>query len=120
MLLLDKMLLLFGWGLKLCSGSVVVLFSMLKRILCCKRKILTMNLYDNPRTSVHLFSFSLLPINSFVTDILRFEFLNDFVHRYVVELMGMIVEFIQNLDVKIKMVRAIPTTEDSLSSLVML
>lgn len=38
-------------------------------------------------------------------------------HRYVVELMGMVVEFIQNLDVKIKMVRAIPTTEDSLSNL---
>ncbi|XP_056624441.1 HAUS augmin-like complex subunit 2 [Triplophysa dalaica] len=37
--------------------------------------------------------------------------------RYVVELMGMVVEFIQNLEVKIKMVRAIPTTEDSLSSL---
>ncbi|KAA0711262.1 HAUS augmin-like complex subunit 2 [Triplophysa tibetana] len=38
-------------------------------------------------------------------------------NRYVVELMGMVVEFIQNLEVKIKMVRAIPTTEDSLSSL---
>uniref|UniRef100_A0A9J7YD22 HAUS augmin like complex subunit 2 n=1 Tax=Cyprinus carpio carpio TaxID=630221 RepID=A0A9J7YD22_CYPCA len=31
-------------------------------------------------------------------------------HRYVVELMGMVVEFIQNLEVKIKMVQAIPKT----------
>ncbi|XP_051578156.1 HAUS augmin-like complex subunit 2 [Myxocyprinus asiaticus] len=38
-------------------------------------------------------------------------------HRYVVELMGMVVEFIQNLEVKIELVRAIPTTEDSLSIL---
>lgn len=38
-------------------------------------------------------------------------------HRYVVELMGMVVEFIQNLDVKIKMIRSIPTTKDSLSNL---
>lgn len=32
-------------------------------------------------------------------------------HRYVVELMQMVVEFIQNLDVKIEMVQAIPTTD---------
>ncbi|XP_059376539.1 HAUS augmin-like complex subunit 2 isoform X2 [Carassius carassius] len=32
-------------------------------------------------------------------------------HRYVVELMGMVVEFIQNLEVKIKMVQAIPKTD---------
>ncbi|XP_051723553.1 HAUS augmin-like complex subunit 2 [Ctenopharyngodon idella] len=38
-------------------------------------------------------------------------------HRYVVELMGMVVEFIQNLEVKIKMVRAIPNTESYLSNL---
>lgn len=39
-------------------------------------------------------------------------------YRYVVELMGMVVEFIQNLEVKIKMVRAIPNTESYLSNLV--
>ncbi|RXN20694.1 HAUS augmin-like complex subunit 2 [Labeo rohita] len=38
-------------------------------------------------------------------------------HRYVVELMGMVVEFIQNLEVKIKMVQAIPTTDSYLSNL---
>ncbi|KTF71766.1 hypothetical protein cypCar_00030637, partial [Cyprinus carpio] len=36
---------------------------------------------------------------------------------YVVELMGMVVEFIQNLEVKIKMVQAIPTTDSYLSNL---
>ncbi|XP_067224297.1 HAUS augmin-like complex subunit 2 [Chanodichthys erythropterus] len=38
-------------------------------------------------------------------------------HRYVVELMGMVVEFIQNLEMKIKMVRAIPNTDSYLSDL---
>ncbi|XP_016354080.1 HAUS augmin-like complex subunit 2 [Sinocyclocheilus anshuiensis] len=38
-------------------------------------------------------------------------------HRYVVELMGMVVEFIQNLEVKIKMVQAIPKTDSYLSNL---
>ncbi|XP_036450077.1 HAUS augmin-like complex subunit 2 [Colossoma macropomum] len=38
-------------------------------------------------------------------------------HRYVVELMGMVVEFIENLEMKIKMVRSIPTTDESLSNL---
>uniref|UniRef100_A0A8C1P6G9 Si:dkey-170l10.1 n=1 Tax=Cyprinus carpio TaxID=7962 RepID=A0A8C1P6G9_CYPCA len=39
-------------------------------------------------------------------------------HRYVVELMGMVVEFIQNLEVKIKMVQAIPKTGRYWSNLV--
>lgn len=39
-------------------------------------------------------------------------------YRYVVELMGMVVEFIQNLEVKIKMVQAIPNTDSYLSDLV--
>lgn len=38
--------------------------------------------------------------------------------RYVVELMGMVVEFIQNLEMKIEIVRAIPNTESYLSNLV--
>ncbi|XP_043118786.1 HAUS augmin-like complex subunit 2 [Puntigrus tetrazona] len=38
-------------------------------------------------------------------------------HRYVVELMGMVAEFIQNLKVKIKMIQAIPKTDRYLSSL---
>ncbi|XP_052435933.1 HAUS augmin-like complex subunit 2 isoform X2 [Carassius gibelio] len=38
-------------------------------------------------------------------------------HRYVVELMGMVVEFIQNLEVKIKMVQAIPKTDSYRSNL---
>ncbi|XP_073682966.1 HAUS augmin-like complex subunit 2 [Garra rufa] len=38
-------------------------------------------------------------------------------HRYVVELMEMVVEFIQNLEVKIQMVQAIPTTDSYLSNL---
>ncbi|XP_026141788.1 HAUS augmin-like complex subunit 2 isoform X2 [Carassius auratus] len=38
-------------------------------------------------------------------------------HRYVVELMGMVVEFIQNLEVKIKMVHAIPKTDSYRSNL---
>ncbi|XP_007255140.2 HAUS augmin-like complex subunit 2 [Astyanax mexicanus] len=38
-------------------------------------------------------------------------------HRYVVELMGMIVEFIENLEMKIKIVRSIPATEESLINL---
>ncbi|KAL7873408.1 hypothetical protein AOLI_G00124790 [Acnodon oligacanthus] len=38
-------------------------------------------------------------------------------HRYVFELMGMVVEFIENLEMKIKMVRSIPTTDESLSNL---
>ncbi|KAK2878394.1 hypothetical protein QQF64_011566 [Cirrhinus molitorella] len=38
-------------------------------------------------------------------------------HRYVVELMEMVVEFIQNLELKIQMVQAIPTTESYLSNL---
>ncbi len=39
-------------------------------------------------------------------------------YRYVVELMGMVVEFIQNLEVKIKMVQTIPKTDNYLSNLV--
>lgn len=42
----------------------------------------------------------------------------DCMYRYVVELMGMVVEFIQNLEVKIKMVQAIPKTDSYLSNLV--
>lgn len=42
----------------------------------------------------------------------------DCMYRYVVELMGMVVEFIQNLEVKIKMVQAIPKTDNYLSNLV--
>lgn len=38
-------------------------------------------------------------------------------HRYVVELMGMVVEFIQNLEMKIEIVRAIPNTDSYLSNL---
>ncbi|XDV43382.1 hypothetical protein PO909_011869 [Leuciscus waleckii] len=38
-------------------------------------------------------------------------------HRYVVELMGMVVEFIQNLEMKIEMVRAIPNSDSYLSNL---
>ncbi|XP_017568935.1 HAUS augmin-like complex subunit 2 [Pygocentrus nattereri] len=38
-------------------------------------------------------------------------------HRYVFELMGMVVEFIEHLEMKIKMVRLIPTTDESLSNL---
>ncbi|XP_072545812.1 HAUS augmin-like complex subunit 2 [Salminus brasiliensis] len=38
-------------------------------------------------------------------------------HRYVVELMGMMVEFIENLEKKIQMVRSIPATDESLSNL---
>ncbi|KAG1972512.1 HAUS augmin-like complex subunit 2 [Pimephales promelas] len=38
-------------------------------------------------------------------------------HRYVVELMGMVVEFIQNLEMKIEIVRAIPNTGSYLSNL---
>lgn len=42
----------------------------------------------------------------------------DCMYRYVVELMGMVVEFIQNLEMKIKMVQAIPTTDSYLSNFV--
>jgi len=42
------------------------------------------------------------------------------VYRYVVELMGMVVEFIQNLEMKIEIVRAIPNTGSYLSNLVSL
>ncbi|XP_066540157.1 HAUS augmin-like complex subunit 2 [Hoplias malabaricus] len=38
-------------------------------------------------------------------------------HRYVVELMAMVLEFIENLEMKIKLVRSIPTTDESLSNL---
>ncbi|KAL6477993.1 hypothetical protein MHYP_G00138280 [Metynnis hypsauchen] len=38
-------------------------------------------------------------------------------HRYVFELMGMVVKFLENLEMKIKMVRSIPTTDESLSNL---
>ncbi|XP_062862831.1 HAUS augmin-like complex subunit 2 [Trichomycterus rosablanca] len=38
-------------------------------------------------------------------------------HRYVVELMAMVVEFIENLERKVEMVRSIPTTDESLSNL---
>ncbi|KAI4900397.1 hypothetical protein NFI96_017775, partial [Prochilodus magdalenae] len=38
-------------------------------------------------------------------------------HRYVVELMGMVVDFIENLEMKIKMVHSIPTADDSLTNL---
>ncbi|XP_059375112.1 HAUS augmin-like complex subunit 2 [Carassius carassius] len=38
-------------------------------------------------------------------------------HRYVVELTGMVVEFIQNLEVKINMIQAIPSTDSYLSNL---
>lgn len=41
-----------------------------------------------------------------------------FMYRYVVELMQMVVEFIQNLDVKIEMVQAIPTTDHHSTNLV--
>ncbi len=39
-------------------------------------------------------------------------------YRYVVELMGMVVEFIQNMEEKIRMVQAIPKTDSYLSNLV--
>uniref|UniRef100_A0A671NGY6 Uncharacterized protein n=1 Tax=Sinocyclocheilus anshuiensis TaxID=1608454 RepID=A0A671NGY6_9TELE len=42
---------------------------------------------------------------------------SDAFNVYVVELMGMVVEFIQNLEVKIKMVQAIPKTDSYLSNL---
>uniref|UniRef100_A0AAZ3QE66 Uncharacterized protein n=1 Tax=Oncorhynchus tshawytscha TaxID=74940 RepID=A0AAZ3QE66_ONCTS len=39
-------------------------------------------------------------------------------HRYVVEVMRMVVEFIENLEAKISTVRSIPTIDDSMSNLV--
>ncbi len=42
----------------------------------------------------------------------------DCMYRYVVELMRMVVEFIQNMEEKIKMVQAIPKTDSYLSNLV--
>uniref|UniRef100_A0A8C7HBL0 HAUS augmin like complex subunit 2 n=1 Tax=Oncorhynchus kisutch TaxID=8019 RepID=A0A8C7HBL0_ONCKI len=38
-------------------------------------------------------------------------------HRYVVEVMRMVVEFIENLEAKISTVRSIPTIDDSMSNL---
>ncbi|XP_027028377.1 HAUS augmin-like complex subunit 2 isoform X2 [Tachysurus fulvidraco] len=38
--------------------------------------------------------------------------------RYVVTLMAMVVEFIENLEMKIKMVNSIPTTDESIHNLV--
>ncbi|KAK1793487.1 hypothetical protein P4O66_011870 [Electrophorus voltai] len=38
-------------------------------------------------------------------------------HRYVVELIGMIVEFIENLEMKIKMICLIPATDEFLNNL---
>ncbi|KAK2843280.1 hypothetical protein Q7C36_011495 [Tachysurus vachellii] len=38
-------------------------------------------------------------------------------HRYVVTLMAMVVEFIETLEMKIKMVNSIPTTDESVNNL---
>lgn len=39
-------------------------------------------------------------------------------YRYVVEVMRMVVDFIENLEAKISTVRSIPTIDDSMSNLV--